>query len=212
VDSYIQISKINDFIFCPYSVYLHSVYEKFVQKIYHSVPQSVGSLYHKNIEEGKYTTSKLILQGVDVYCEKYNLIGKIDIFDLKTGSLVERKYKVKNIFDGYKYQLYAQMFALKDMGYEVKSLNIQSLSDNKRYKIPLPDKEEIDKFETLIEALKNYQPNQLSQNNKIKKNQFFILLYLIFFRKKRLKKLFYNKKKFYFWFLKKIKLNFGKKD
>lgn len=165
MDSYIQISKLNDFIFCPYSVYLHSIYEKFDQKTFHFACQTVGKLSHENIEKGIYTTSKWVLQGVEVYCEKYNLAGKIDIFDLKTGSLVERKYKIKNIFDGYKYQLYAQMFALEEMGYKVKSLNIQSLSDNKRYKISLPDKEEINKFEKLIEKINNYKPN-----NKIKKN------------------------------------------
>jgi len=34
---------------------------------------------------------------------------------------------------------------------------LHSLSDNKRYEIPLPDKKEIDKFESLIEKIKNYR-------------------------------------------------------
>lgn len=161
----IQISKLNDFIFCPYSVYLHSVYEKFSQKVFHSAFQIVGKICHKNIEYGRYTTSKWVLQGINIYSEKYGLIGKVDIFDLRTGALVERKYKVKKIFDGYKYQLYAQLFCLEEMGYRVKSLNIQSLSDNKRYKIPLPDLEEINKFESLIKEIKNYRPEK-----KIRKN------------------------------------------
>ncbi|MFH1462328.1 MAG: type V CRISPR-associated protein Cas4 [bacterium] len=165
MESYIQISKLNDFIFCPYSVYLHSVYEKFNQKTYHSTFQTVGKICHENIEQKRYTTASWILQGLEVFSEKYGLIGKIDIFDTKKGHLVERKYKVKKIFDGYKYQLYAQMFCLEEMGYRIKSLFIQSLSDNKRYKIPLPNKEEIEKFELLIEEIKNYQSSERFRKN-----------------------------------------------
>jgi len=157
VEEYIQISKLNDFIFCPYSVYLHSVYEKFSQKTYHSTFQTVGKICHENIEEGRYTTSKWVLQGMEIYSEKYGIIGKADIFDIRNGKLIERKYKIKKIFDGYKYQLYAQMFCLKEMGYGIKGLYLHSLSDNKRYEIPLPDKKEIDKFESLIEKIKNYR-------------------------------------------------------
>lgn len=156
---YIQISKLNDFIFCPYSVYLHSVYEKFNQKTYHSAFQTVGKICHENIEEKKYTTAKWILQGLDVFSEKYGLVGKIDIFDTKKGSLVERKYKIKKIFDGYKYQLYAQMFCLEEAGYKIESLFIHSLSDNKRYRISLPDDAEIKKFELLIKQIKDYSPS-----------------------------------------------------
>ncbi len=165
MESFIQISKLNDFVFCPYSVYLHSVYEKFSQKTYHSVPQTVGKICHENIEQGRYTTSKWVLQGIEIFSEKYGLIGKADIFDVRTGALVERKYKVKRIFDGYKFQLYAQMFCLEEMGYKVESLYIHSLSDNKRYEIGLPDAEEIDKFETLIEKIKNYRPGEKFRKN-----------------------------------------------
>lgn len=165
MEGYIQISKLNDFIFCPYSVYLHSVYEGFSQKTFHSSCQTVGKLCHENIEQGRYTTSKCVLQGIEIYSEKYWLIGKIDIFNVKNGALIERKYKIKRIFDGYKYQLYAQMFALEEMGYKVKSLNIQSLSDNKRYKIPLPNTEEINEFELLIKQIRNYQPSKNFKKN-----------------------------------------------
>jgi len=168
VNNYIQISKLNDFIFCPYSVYLHSVYERFNQKVYHSTFQTIGKICHENIEQKRYTTAKWVLQGLEVFSEKYNLIGKIDIFDTKRGQLVERKYKVKKIFDGYKYQIYAQMFCLREMGYKVKSLAIQSLSDNKRYKIPLPNDAEIKKFELLIDEIKNYQAGQKCQKNSNK--------------------------------------------
>jgi len=158
MEDYIQISKLNDFIFCPYSVYLHSIYEDFSPKAYHSSYQTVGKICHEPVDKKTYTTSKYVLQGTEVCSEKYGLLGKIDTFDIRKEALVERKYKVKQIFDGYKFQLYAQMFCLEEMGYKVKFLFVHSLSDNKRYEIALPDEEEISKFEALIEEVRNYQP------------------------------------------------------
>lgn len=32
IDNYISISTLNDFIFCPYSIYLHNVYMNVVEK------------------------------------------------------------------------------------------------------------------------------------------------------------------------------------
>ena len=32
MDNYISISTLNDFIFCPYSIYLHNVYMNVVEK------------------------------------------------------------------------------------------------------------------------------------------------------------------------------------
>ena len=165
MNNYIQISKLNDFIFCPYSVYLHSVYKDFNQKIYHSRFQTRGKICHQPIDRGKYTTSKYILQGINVYSEKYNLVGKIDIFDTKKGLLIERKYKIKKIYDGYKIQLYAQMFCLSEMGYKVKGLRLHSLSDNKRYEVPMPGKNEINKFEKLINEITKYQVEQGYKKN-----------------------------------------------
>ncbi len=149
----IQISKINDFIFCPYSLYFHSIYENFKQDIYHEVSQKRGKIRHENIENSQYSTSKNFLQGLSVYSEKYKLIGKIDIYDKKNKSLIERKYKVKQIFDGYKYQLYAEMFCMQEMGYEVDKLFIHSLSDNKRYEISLPNETEVQKFKYVLEQI-----------------------------------------------------------
>jgi len=169
MDDHIQISKINDFIFCPYSVYLHSIYEDFNSNEYHQQPQIVGKLSHRSIDQKTYTTSKFVLQGINVYCEKYNLIGKIDTFDIQKGILVERKYKIKQIFDGYRFQLYAQMFSLEEMGFNVKKLYIQSLSDNKRYPIQMPTNKDIEEFERLIDRIKNYRPEnkeKITYNNK----------------------------------------------
>ena len=95
MEEYIQISKINDFLYSPKSLYLHSVYESFDQDIYHEEPQKVGKLNHENIDQGKYSTAKKFLQGIPVYSEKYNIGGKIDIYDCEKKALIERKTKVK---------------------------------------------------------------------------------------------------------------------
>lgn len=149
----IQISKLNDFIFCPNSIYLHSIYESFSDAVYKQKPQIVGSIKHENIDKGYYSSSKRFLQGIPVYSEKYNLVGKIDIYDTELKILVDRKYKVKQIFDGYKYQLYAQYFGMIERGYEVKNLFVHSLSDNKRYEIGLPSKKDLKKFEKIMQKI-----------------------------------------------------------
>lgn len=166
MESHIQISKINDFIFCPYSLYYHSIYENFSQKVYHGSAQTKGKIKHECIDTGKYSTAKKFLQGIDVYCEKYELCGKIDIYDQENKSLVERKNKVVKIYDGYKYQLYAQYFCLKEMEYEVKKMFIHSLSDNKRYEIELPAGDELEKFEKVLESMRNFDISR----DEIKKN------------------------------------------
>lgn len=42
-----------------------------------------GTNAHKHSDSATYSTEKSMLQGVSVYCEKYNLIGKIDVFTFK---------------------------------------------------------------------------------------------------------------------------------
>jgi len=167
MDGVIQISKINDFLFCPHSIYLHGIYESFHESIYHQDPQHKGKIVHEAIENGTYSSALRYMQGTAVYCQKYNLTGKIDIYDTQEKSLIERKYKIKKIYDGHKYQLYAQMFALIEMGYEVKNLYIHSLSDNKRYSIPCPEESEVAKFDHTIAAIRAHTiDTEISVNPK----------------------------------------------
>ncbi|MCR4311188.1 MAG: type V CRISPR-associated protein Cas4, partial [Candidatus Taylorbacteria bacterium] len=81
MEPYIQISKINDFVYCPVSIYLHSLYENFNTKTYHQTPQIAGTLNHESIETRTYTTSRRFIMGLDVSSERYNLVGKIDLYD-----------------------------------------------------------------------------------------------------------------------------------
>lgn len=159
----IQISKLNDFIFCPYSLYLHAIFESFDKSLYQDTPQLLGTIAHEAVDTKKYSSRKNILKSTAIYSETYNLIGKIDIFDKSTGLLVERKRKVKKIYAGYILQLHAQYVCLTEMGYKVKSMCIHSLIDNKRYPIPLPTAYEQVSLRLLTKSILQYNPSQLTK-------------------------------------------------
>lgn len=158
MEAYMPISFLNDFIFCPRSIYFHQLYGALNTKMYQQTPQVAGKEAHATIDEGKYSTRKDVLQGLDVYCDRYKLCGKIDLFDCKTGKLSERKREVKVIYDGYVFQVYAHYFALTEMGYDVQSIVIYGMSHNKNYPIKLPheDAEMFGKFEALITAINDF--------------------------------------------------------
>ncbi len=161
MEPYIQISKINDFLYCPASLYLHGMYEGFSQKTYHEKPQVVGKLRHEAIDENTYSTARRFIVGLEVYSQKYEIMGKIDMYDTQTQTLIERKTRIKQIFEGYICQLYAQYFCLEEMGYPVKKLILRSLEDNRNYDVPLPSDKERIRFEEILSAIRNFDPKTL---------------------------------------------------
>lgn len=152
MEPYISISFLNDFIFCPRSIYFHQLYKWFNDTFYKQIPQYKGEAAHAKIDKKQYSTNKYILQGVEIFSEQYNVCGKIDVFDSKIGRLTERKREIKAIYDGYVYQVYAQCHALREMNYEVKEIFIHDLVHNKNYPIPLPENDVVmqKNFEDLI--------------------------------------------------------------
>lgn len=52
-EDYISISTLNDFIFCPYSIYLHNVYENTDESLFHATPQTQGRIAHETVDEKK---------------------------------------------------------------------------------------------------------------------------------------------------------------
>ncbi len=164
---YIQISKINDFIFCPYSLYFHSVYENFDSLHYKAKPQIAGSITHQNIDKQKFSSRKNILQGIDVFSEKYGIIGKIDIYDKDKKELIERKKKIKKIYDGYIFQLFAQKLCLESMGCMVKKMFLYSFDDNKKYEVKISNQKKKSFFDT-IKNIKNFNFSCDKTQNKEK--------------------------------------------
>lgn len=89
----IPISNLNDFIFCPVSIYFHSLDYDTERLSYQATDQINGAASHTASDNATYSTEKSMLQGIAVYSEQYDLYGKIDTFDVKRGVLRERKKK-----------------------------------------------------------------------------------------------------------------------
>lgn len=145
-EEYISISTLNDFIFCPYSIYLHNVYMESDEGLYHATPQTQGKIAHETIDEKKSSTSKDVLLALPVFSERYGLMGKIDVYKIKEKLLIERKYQLKQIYQGQIYQLWAQMLCLQEMGYEVERLAFYEISTNKMIPVNYPSAEDIKAF------------------------------------------------------------------
>mgnify|MGYP004697096715 CR=1 FL=1 len=68
------LTWLNDFIFCPASIYFHNLYGTVSSVSFQDVSQINGSSAHRRLDSGKYSTRKTPLSGISVYSEKYNLI------------------------------------------------------------------------------------------------------------------------------------------
>jgi CRISPR-associated exonuclease Cas4 len=169
MEEYIQISKINDFLFCPRSLYFHSLYESFSTATYHASPQTRGRLNHATIDTGRYASEKSYLQGLEVYSDRYGLMGKIDLYEKETKTLIERKTKIQVVYPGYRFQLYAQYFALTEMGYPVERLVLRSLEDNKRYEVDLPVGDALEEFETTLHHMRAFDIREAPLEENLKK-------------------------------------------
>ncbi len=174
MEDIILITELNDFIFCPASIYFHHLYGGRDPVLFQSESQLNGTKAHETVDSGRYSKKSKILQSLDVYCEKYRLLGKIDIYDGEKKLLRERKRQIKQIYDGYIFQLYAQYFSLVEMGYEVDKMELYSMVDNKKYLIELPHNNihMFMKFEALINEMREFRLNDefIQKNvNKCKK-------------------------------------------
>ena len=161
------VSFLNDFVFCPASIYFHMVDADTEKISYESYEQLQGSAIHKCIDRAEYSNNANILQGVPVYCAQYNLSGKIDLFDTVTGVLTERKRKITCLYDGQVFQRFAYCFDLREMGYAVKGLRIHSMLDNKRYPVPLPENNAgmMERFEKTVRDIQTYDLASFVQSN-----------------------------------------------
>lgn len=158
MENYIPISYINDFIFCPRSIYNHQLYQNRDELVYQGEKQTEGKAAHQKIDNKEYSTSKNVLQNFEVYSREYYLFGKIDTFDIDKGILTERKNNIKTIYDGYVFQLYAQYYGLTEMGYQVNEIALYDFSKNKKYPIDLPINNKImqQKFENILEEIQKF--------------------------------------------------------
>lgn len=162
----ITASNLNDFTFCPYSIFIHSMYEDMPKKIYQGAAQIRGTYAHidaisSSIGELPYEIAddiKNIIKEETFYSSTYDIITVIDFYNSETRTLAERKNTIKYVYPGYTYQIYAQYFALKDNGLIVDKLILHSLSDGITYSILLPevDQKMKNQFEQILHQIRHF--------------------------------------------------------
>ena len=155
----ISISTLNDFIFCPYSIYLHNVYMETDEGLYHATPQTKGKLAHEPVDSKTSSNRKEEILALPVMSEQLGVMGKIDVYRKKEKKLIERKYQLKQIYQGQIYQLWAQYFCMVEMGYEVDKIAFYEISTNKTIPISLPTAENKHELMCFIQSFKEYDPS-----------------------------------------------------
>lgn len=158
MNDYIPLATLNDFVFCPYSIYLHSVYMDTDEDTYKATPQTKGSIAHKGVDNKDGSTRKGDVMSLSVYSDELGISGKIDVYKKEQRLLIERKNNLKRIFRGQLYQLWGQFFCLKEMGYDVDEIAFYEISTNKMIHIDLPDDNCKRELRDFIERFKNYDP------------------------------------------------------
>lgn len=152
METFLPISYLNDFVFCPYSIYLHQVFDNNTEELYSANPQQRGKTAHDDVDTFEQTHSKVI-KGIYVISNQYGLYGKIDKFYSNQKKLVESKYYIKTLYRGYYYQIWAQYFGLTEMGYQVTTLQFYSIKDKRVFPVPLPGKAESDELKNHIRTI-----------------------------------------------------------
>jgi len=84
MESYLLLSELNDFIFCPRSIYFHHIFGRYDTSMYHNTDQVLGNIAHKTIDRKTYSSRKTILQSIFIYSSDFGIAGKIDTFDTIT--------------------------------------------------------------------------------------------------------------------------------
>ena len=87
----ISIAWLNDYIFCPYSIYLHNVYMESDEDVYKATPQLKGTLAHRRVDAKTTSTHQEDFMGLTVYSDALGVTGKIDIYKKDQAMLVEWK-------------------------------------------------------------------------------------------------------------------------
>ena len=71
--------------------------------MYHATPQIRGRMAHETVDKKTACNRKDCMLSFPVFSEKYKLMGKIDVYSSDKKLLIERKYQLKQIFQGHIY-------------------------------------------------------------------------------------------------------------
>lgn len=155
---YISLSVLNDFVFCPYSIYLHNVYAESDDDLYKASPQVKGTIAHQGVDCKSGSTKSSDIMSIAVYCDELGISGKIDVFKQDRHLLIERKRNISRIYRGQIYQLWGQYFCMKEMGYKVDKLAFYEISTNRMINVALPNELGKQELVGFIRAFKSYDP------------------------------------------------------
>lgn len=155
---YIPLSVLNDFVFCPYSIYLHQVYMEADEDVYKAAPQTRGTVAHEPVDRKTSSTRRGELLSLPVYSDTLGIAGKIDVYKTGECRLIERKYNLKQIFRGHYYQLWGQYYCMTEMGYEVRELAFYEISSRRLIPVPLPGSAERDEMERFVRSVRAFNP------------------------------------------------------
>ncbi|MFV0483667.1 MAG: type V CRISPR-associated protein Cas4 [Bacteroidales bacterium] len=168
MENLIPITYLNDFIFCPYSIYLHQIFDNGDTETFQAAPQSKGLISHYDIDHLTEMDCSRKISGIYVYSSTLKVYGKIDILDTNSNMLIERKREIKTVYQGYLYQLWAQYFALTEMGYNISSIVFESKLENKLLPQELPTQESFRELKQHILKIAMFNPNKFSVQNQNK--------------------------------------------
>lgn len=159
METFLPITYLNDFVFCPYSVYLHQVFDNNAEDLYSANPQQKGKAAHADIDLFEDRTDQggqEILKGIYVVSNRLGVYGRIDTLFVSERKLVESKYEIKILYRGYYYQLWCQYYALTEMGFSIDSLEFYSIKDDKVFIVNIPTESDFHELKAHIRKIAWY--------------------------------------------------------
>ena len=145
------------------------------EDVYHATPQVRGRNAHAAVDTKSTTPSSDRLESISVYSHELGVYGKIDVYNKVKHSLVERKYQLKQIYQGQIYQLWAQYFCMVEMGFIISKLAFYEISTRKTTYLNLPG--DLEKME-LLSFIKQYNDFNPRTFNKANANKCAHCIYL----------------------------------
>lgn len=136
--------------------------------LYHATPQTQGRIAHEAIDSKKSSTRKNDILALPVFSSRLGIMGKIDTYRKNEKHLIERKYRLKQIYQGQLYQLWGQCFCLQEMGYEVKKVSFYEISTNTMMPQKLPGETEYKELKAFVGSFMSFDPNKPIEVNENK--------------------------------------------
>lgn len=168
MNDYISLSTLNDFVFCPYSIYLHNVYMNTDEGLYHATPQTMGKVAHAPTDNQTGSNRSGDILSLPVYSDELGISGLIDYYRGRDKLLIERKYQLRQIYQGQLYQLWGEYFCMVEMGYHIEKLAFYEISTKKMIPITIPSIKEKEELRSFVDRFKHYDPSSAMFINRNK--------------------------------------------